>query len=139
MKTYYLDTCIWRDFYEDRFGKSGRPLGRYAAELFMKILGRGDTILYSDMVTRELWADYGYSEINEMLNILFLCGVLVKVDIMDNDFIEAKKLSKERKVPLGDAIHAILSRNNNAIMVSQDDDYIALQDICTVVKPDKVI
>ena len=37
-KKYLLDTCIWRDFYEDRFSKINRPLGKYAHDLFMKII-----------------------------------------------------------------------------------------------------
>lgn len=38
MNTYILDTCIWRDFYEDRYGQGRRPLGKYASKFFMKIL-----------------------------------------------------------------------------------------------------
>ena len=45
---YFLDTCIWRDFYEDRFGKTGRPLGKYASNLFMKILKNKDKIVFSE-------------------------------------------------------------------------------------------
>ena len=38
MQKYYIDTCVWRDYYENRFSKSGKPFGKYAACLFMKII-----------------------------------------------------------------------------------------------------
>ncbi|MBW2990557.1 hypothetical protein KY348_02515 [Candidatus Woesearchaeota archaeon] len=53
-KKYIIDSCIWRDFYEDRVSKSGRPLGKYAFDLFFKILKRNDVILFSDALTGEL-------------------------------------------------------------------------------------
>ena len=48
MAEYFIDTCVWRDFYEDRFSKSKKPLGKYAADLFIKILKNKDKILFSE-------------------------------------------------------------------------------------------
>jgi len=50
VEKYFIDTCIWRDFYEDRFSKSGRHLGKYVTELFIKILKRKDKILFSESI-----------------------------------------------------------------------------------------
>ncbi|MBN2368106.1 hypothetical protein JXC34_03730, partial [Candidatus Woesearchaeota archaeon] len=58
-KKYFLDTCIWRDFYENRFGQGGRPLGKYATDLFMKIMKKKDQILFSKSLVMELKRDYG--------------------------------------------------------------------------------
>ena len=34
---YFIDTSIWMDFYEDRAGFKGEPLGDYAFKLLSKI------------------------------------------------------------------------------------------------------
>jgi predicted nucleic acid-binding protein len=120
MTVYYLDTCIWRDFYEDRFSKAGNPLGRYATLLFMKILKNGDKILFSNSIILELKKDYAESEINLMLNFLFQTDVLIKIDTLKEEYIEAKKLSKDKNISLIDCLHAVQARNNDAVMVSQD-------------------
>ena len=51
---YYLDTCIWRNHYENREGSGGRPLGRYATELFTKIMKNKDIIVFSNHIIYEM-------------------------------------------------------------------------------------
>jgi len=99
-KLFYLDTCIWRDFYENRYSKSGKPLGKYAADLFIKILNKKYRILYSETLLWELNRDYDEKEIKDMLNFLLISKVLIKLEITEEEFIEAKKLSKERNLLL---------------------------------------
>lgn len=78
---YYLDTCIRRDFYEDRTSKTGLPFGRYASELFTRIMERKYKILFSEALVWELKKDYNEKDIIDMLNLLFISKVLIKVDI----------------------------------------------------------
>lgn len=66
-KKYLLDTCIWRDFYENRYNLSGNPLGKYATKLFMKILKNRDKIIFSRALILELKKDYKEKEIFHML------------------------------------------------------------------------
>jgi len=54
---YWFDTCIWRDFYEDRLSKTGNPLGLYASDAFVKIIKNKDLILYSESLVWELKKD----------------------------------------------------------------------------------
>ena len=138
MANYYFDTCIWRDFYENRFSKLGKPLGKYAADLFMKVVKRKDILFYSDLNIKELKIDYYEKEVTDMLNFLFLTSILQKVEMNSEDYVEAKKLAKARHVPTADAMHAILSRNNNAIFVSQDKHAQKLKDVVDVKKPERV-
>jgi len=51
VKKYLLDTCIWRDFYEERISYAGKPFGLYASNLFLKILKNEDVIIYSEALT----------------------------------------------------------------------------------------
>jgi hypothetical protein len=66
MAKYYLDTCIWRDFYEARISEHGNPLGRYAYELILKILKNKDAIIYSESVVSELKRRYENLEIENL-------------------------------------------------------------------------
>lgn len=133
---YWFDTCIWRDFYENRFSKAGNPLGEYATNAFMKTLRKGNKILFSESLVRELYKDYGKDEINEMLNLLFISNILVKVEITKEEYLEAKELSEKKKLPFVDCLTAVQARNHKAIMVSQDEHFTKnLLDIVKVTKP----
>ncbi len=92
-KRYFIDTCIWRDFYEDRISLSGRDLGKEASLFFMKILKRNDKILFSDSLYWEMKTDYNESDIDDMLKILSLSGALIKIEITETEFLESISLS----------------------------------------------
>ena len=133
---HWFDTCIRRDFYEDRFSKTGSPLGEYATNAFMKIFKRGNKVLFSESLIRELYKDYGKDEINKMLNFLFMSNILIKIEITKEEYLEAKELSEKRKLPFVDCLNAAQARNHKAIMVSQDEHFTKnLSDIVKVIKP----
>lgn len=136
---YLLDTCVWRDFYENRFSKFGKPLGQYATDLFIKILKNKDKIIFSEALIWELKKDYKEKEIYDMLNLLFLNKILVKIGITKEEYSEAKKLAQERNLPFVDCLNAVHARNHKAILVSQDEHYLkSLSDISKTVKPEQV-
>lgn len=136
LKKYWFDTCIWRDFYEDRLSKSGNPLGEYATNAFMKVMKNEDLILFSESLVRELKRDYDEKDINDMLNVLFLSKILVLVQITKEEHLEAKTLSEKRDLPYVDCLNAVQARNNKAIVVSQDLHLTKdLIDIVKVIKP----
>lgn len=136
---YWFDTCIWRDFYENRFSKTGNPLGEYAVNAFMKTLKKGNKILFSESLVRELHKDYNKDEINDMLNFLFMSKILLKVEITKEEYLEAKELSEKRKLPFVDCLNAVQARNHKAVIVSQDEHFTEnLSDIVKVVKPQEL-
>ena len=139
MAKYWIDTCVWRDFYEDRFSKSGKPLGEYATKAFMKILKKRDKILFSESLIKELQKDYKKEEVNKMLNLLFISDVLIRVEIKKEEYLEAKTISESKKLPFVDCLNAIQARNHQAIIVSQDEHFTKiLSSIVGVVKPQDV-
>lgn len=52
---------------------------------------------------------------------------------------EAKDIAKKRNLPKGDTLHAIIARDNKAILVSRDKPFKKLKDFCIVVKPEEII
>ncbi|MBR9690069.1 type II toxin-antitoxin system VapC family toxin [Candidatus Woesearchaeota archaeon] len=135
---YYLDTAIWRDYYENRSDKY-RPLGDWALELIKNMIDDGDFVLYSEFVLKELKIKYTKKEIEDILNIVNEKDLLIKVDVSETQIKEAVTLSKQRKIAFGDALHAILARDNNAILISRDKHYLELLDIVDCRKPEDLI
>ena len=136
---YIVDSCIWRDFYEDRISKSGRHLGKYAYDLFVKILKRNDTILFSEGLMLELRKDYSEEEVIEMLSLVTALGTLTRIEITAENKAEAIELSAKRKIPRIDCLNAIHARNHRATLVSQDKHIIhGLSDIAKCVRPEGI-
>ena len=136
---YYLDTCIWRDFYENRFSKLGKPLGEYAAELFTKILKKRNQIIFSESLLWELKKDYSEDEIKDILNLLILNGILIKIEITQEEHTEAKRLAQNRNLPYVDCLNAVQARNNKAVMVSRDAHFTGkLADVIKTLKPEQI-
>lgn len=139
VENYYFDTCIWRDFYESRFGLGGRNLGSSAAKLFMHIIKNKKSLNYSEFIIRELKRDYDLKEINLMLNFLFVSKILVKVKVTKENYSKSKKIAEELNVPPGDVLHALIAKKSNSILVSQDNHMQKLKHIVEVKKPEEII
>ncbi|MBU1203479.1 MAG: type II toxin-antitoxin system VapC family toxin [Nanoarchaeota archaeon] len=115
---FYLDSSIWRDYYENRCDRF-RPLGEWALMLINKIIENKDYIVYSDLVIKELTIKYNEEEINNIFEIIAKRNLLLKVGISKFQVKEAAILCKKRKVSFGDALHAILSRDNKSILINK--------------------
>lgn len=75
-----------------------------------------------------------------MLFLLIANNLLLRVDITNEEYAEADKLSKERDVPLVDSLHAVQARNHKAMMISQDRHFIEqLQDVVKMIRPQEII
>lgn len=130
---YYLDTSIWLDVYEKR-GKNGEEALRFLE----KIIGRDCILLYSALHIKELkYLGYSFDEIAEMFS--FAKKNLRKVHIYKQEKEQAKKLALKRKISQGDALHAILSRNNEAQLISRDIDFENIRDIVIAKKPEEIL
>lgn len=135
---YYIDTCIWRDLHENREDKF-RPLGEWAFNLFRMIRETKSRALYSDLVVEELLAVYDKKAILEIFKILSEDCLLEEVKIKKEHFQEAARLKRERKLPFGDLIHAILARDNHSILVTRDKHFEEFGNIVVVKKPEELI
>src|SRR3989338_341735 len=133
---YYIDTAIWRDLHEDRKDKS-KNLGELAFESFKKIRINKGKIVYSDFVVEELSHAYDKQTIDKLFQ--GVSELLEKAEINKNQLKEAADLSKEHKIPVGDAVHGVLARDNNAIMVTRDRHFRKLKDKINIKKPEDLI
>ncbi|MEK6887021.1 MAG: PIN domain-containing protein [Nanoarchaeota archaeon] len=135
---YYLDSSIWRDLHEDRKDKF-RPLGEWAFELLKKIRKNKDKVLYSDLVVDELMKAFNENVIKELFSIMSNGGLLEKVNVEKKHVKEAVELKHKYNIPFGDALHAVLARDNNAILVARDHHFEEIQHIIKAKKPEELI
>jgi predicted nucleic acid-binding protein len=139
-KIYYIDTCIWRDYYENRISIHGEPFGEIAIKLFLKIIKENNIILFSDLVINELKKDYSKEEIIRLFNLPFISKILKKIKISKEDIKEAQILSIKKNVSFGDCLHAILAKNNKAVLITQNvKDFKKLKEIVIFKKPQELI
>lgn len=117
---YYVDTCIWRDYWEDR-SDGLRPLGEFAYKFFMN-LKHDDMILYSDVIIAELSNDFDSEMISRIFSIVpKSCLMFVRSDFGMR--IDARKLSLQQDIPFGDALNILLAKKHDAILVTRDRHY----------------
>ena len=138
MKKYYVDTNVWRDYYEDR-KDNFKPLGEFAFRFFKKCRKDNSVILYSDLTLRELNAYYSKERVEILLQAVSVFCEIKKVFINAEQGKEANSLVKRFKVHSADLLHAILARDNNAVLVSRDKHFNKLKDIVKIAKPEEII
>ena len=126
-KRFYFDTSIWLDFFENR-DEANLPKGTWAKKLISKIISKNDKIVYSDLAVIEL-GEAGYSDYD--LEELFRSfgNLLIFVEATDKQLGKSKDLAFKRKVPRKDALHALIARDNGAVLVTLDHHFRSLQDI----------
>jgi predicted nucleic acid-binding protein len=97
------------------------------------------TIFFSKVTATEMLNEIEPDKIDNILTITSALMRLKRVDFTKEDSDEADELSRQRNVPFTDALNAIIARNNNAIMVSQDKHYQKLKDIVETKRPEDLI
>ena len=134
---YYLDTSIWLDLFENR-NEPNLPKGDFAQNLIDKIIKEDSKIVYSDAVKDEIMSlGYSRQEAKNLLEPLKDC--LVFVEFNKKQFGKAKDLSAKRDIPLLDALHALIARDNKCVMVTRDAHFKKLLDIINHKKPEDII
>ena len=135
-KRYYFDTSIWLDFLEKR-DEPNIPKGEWATELVEKISKESGEIILSDNNIAELEA-IGYSryDIGDLLSSL---RSIIYVESTKHEVGIARDLSQKRNIPRRDVLHALIARDNGAILVTLDRHFESLIDITKPHNPKTLI
>lgn len=137
IEKYYLDTSIWLDFFENR-NEPNLPKGDRAHKLLGKVTENNDKVIYSDIVILELGvAGYKSNEIEKLFERIK--PILIFVESTEKQVRKARDLSLKRKVPKGDALHALIARDNKATLVTLDNHFKKLLDIAEIKRPQGLI
>ncbi|MDP2749728.1 MAG: PIN domain-containing protein [Nanoarchaeota archaeon] len=114
---YYLDTCIWRDYFEDRKDRF-RSLGEWALMLINKIIKEKGVFIISEHVLYELGKEYDEKQIYCIFKNIREHGAILSGFASKSQREEAYSLSREMELCFNDALHAVLARDNGAILVT---------------------
>jgi predicted nucleic acid-binding protein len=107
--------------------------------LFLKMICDKDTIIYSDLILKELTFDFDKKDLYTLFCILDSLGALKKVVISGSQYDEAKSVALRRCLPHPDVLHAIVARDDGAVLVSQDAHFQRLRDLVVVRKPQEIV
>ncbi|MBI2142910.1 hypothetical protein HYU20_01030 [Candidatus Woesearchaeota archaeon] len=92
-----------------------------------------------DLTLKELKnLGYSKSEISEILSLATPKNSR-RIHINVRQIQEAVRISNVRKVPRKDALHAILCRDNDFILIARDRHFELLKEITEAKKPEEVI
>lgn len=133
---FYLDTSIFIDYFENR-SDHFRPLGELAFRLLDFIRSKNHALLVSDKVFAELSSYYKEDDIKLLLKPFW--AAIVMITATATNVKEAVQIACERNLPKGDAIHALLAREHNAILIARDRHFEQLRDIANIRKPEEII
>ncbi|MDD5418205.1 MAG: PIN domain-containing protein [Candidatus Nanoarchaeia archaeon] len=137
----YLDTNVYLDYWEDRKDKF-KPLGEFAFSLMKETINCRFFVLISEIVIKELRNVLFMQKekiFATILSSLKESGKLVFVDISMEQVHESEKISRQKNIPKADALHAVLARDNKAVLVSRDKHHILVKDIVEVMKPEEIL
>lgn len=132
-RTYYFDTSIWLDFFEER-NEYGFPKSTWVRELLRIILLKGEKVCVSDYIIFEL-LNAGYTAYE--LDVLFgmLKHIIIFIQANKKQIGKAKDLTAKRNIPKGDAIHALIARDTNCLLITFDRHFKKLTDIIDYYSP----
>lgn len=123
MATYLIDTCVWRDFMEERKNRQGVPLGEHAFACLRKVLAEKANILLCEVLIKELRRKYTREEIEEIFSLLGATGQLRWTEPEPEEVNAAEELSRSRTLPFADCLYAVMARNRGAQVITRDGHF----------------
>ena len=137
-KRFYLDTSIWLDLIEER-NESNLPKSKLAKEFLNKIISKNYWIIYSEIISDEL-KSLGYTDYDiENLIARPFKDIIIVAYFIQEFFGKAKDLSNKREIPVLDALHALIARDQKAILITRDKHFKRLIDIVKSKKPEEIL
>lgn len=138
MAKYYVDTCIWIDFMKRRHdGKNS--LGEYADRFIQQAILKGDVLLYSDLTIYELSLHVKESDVFNLFSSLVARGAVAYVKMDYSEKQQAIHISEKLNIPFGDALHALLTWKEKAVLVTRDKHFNVFKKEIVVRTPEELL
>lgn len=112
-------------------------MGEFAFQFLKNCEKKGCIVLYSEVVVHELRRDYSDERIKQVFSSFK--SFLEIVPISNEQYLEARKLARVKTESHElDILHAILARDNKAVLVTRDFHFETLQDIVEIKAPEEI-
>jgi predicted nucleic acid-binding protein len=137
MARYYIDACIWRDYFEDRRDNL-KPLGEWAFRFLKQIVEKEDTVILSNILIRELRQEYSQEEVE---NILVIIPEKLKITVELDDYQkkDAIRIQQMFGIHLSDASHIAIAKAHEAIIITRDKHFDNLKRKLIIRKPEELL
>ena len=135
MQKFYLDTNIWLDYFENR-SDGLSPLGEFAFQFLKNCITFNCKIYYSNFILFEL--KNKLSENDFFKNVDFIKENLVFIESTKDDWNKAQNLNENITLHSADALHLILAKNNDCILITRDKHFDFV-DLIEIKKPEEVV
>ena len=96
-------------------------------------------IYYSDLVYEELLEDYDSETISSLFQVIKEDGLLSEIRIGRTELFKAKNLQKKFGIHFSDALHAVLTKEKDVILVTRDKHFLRVSRFIRVKKPEELI
>ena len=116
--------------------KRGRN-GEIVRQLIEAIILNDATIIYSDVVATEL-KNLGHGK-KKKLQYMPKPHRIKQVITTKEEIKEARKIARQKNIPLRDIFHAILARDHEAQLVSRDARFLRLRNITKAKSPEDIL
>ncbi len=136
MTRYYLDTSIWLDLFENR-NEPNLPKGIFAKKFMELMITAEEELIYSDIVDIELKRQ-GYSQDELYYLMSDFEKILIRIEATKKQASRARELSNRRSIPFLDALHAVLAKDNKAVIITRDKHFQILSDLAESRKPEEI-
>jgi predicted nucleic acid-binding protein len=137
-KKFYLDTAIWRDYFEDR-GDGTRPLGEFAFQFLRKCRETNAVVFVSDVVVLELKIRLSEKQSKELFSSFEGLITWLKASAQQTSEAREEWRKRGKSLPFKDVLHAIIARDNKAVLIARDKHFFdSLSSIVEMQKPEDV-
>jgi len=134
---YYLDTSIWLDLFEDR-NETGFSKSVTVQKMMTYIVSDENRIVISPIIIDEL-VHNGHSK-EDIARFFHPFKKLLYVQHCYREIlVQASSIAHQKGIPKNDVLHALLSRNSDAILITRDGHFSKLVDITVPVTPEELL
>lgn len=127
---YYVDTSIWLNLFKKEGDSSkGIPYWKIAKDFIEKVtFSEDDEIIYSGIILRELQIKLSKTEYEEKRKFFSDEYKFVKVDVLQEDKINARKFESAYNFEISfyDLIHLMICKRLKLILITRDRHLISI-------------
>jgi len=143
MKSYYPDSCIYLNLWKKEVDEFGNPLWKFAKDFFEKAEGEGSIIHYSGFLLKELMFILSTEEYLQKRELFESSLNFQKVILSKEEYNLANKIREDanNEISFFDAIHMLLAKKTNSILVTRDRLLIkaAKKNFVLVRRPEEIL
>ena len=123
MKEYYVETCIWLNFFkEEGDATKGIPYWKLAEDFIDQVGNKNEKIIVSTIVLKELFFN-AKDKFNQIRKFFKDSEYIVIIKTNPTDYELARKWEKEHgQISFYDYIHLAIAKRLNIPLITRDQD-----------------